>query len=211
MNRSLIPIFPLQLVCYPSEVLNLHIFEPRYKQLITEAEAKDMHFGIPTFLNKNNLEYGTEVKLKEIAKKYPDGKVDIRVEGIRVFKITNLIPRINGRLYSGADVILLENEDNGAQELNLKLVELLVDFQLHLQNKKPIPKNLDFKTYDIAHYVGLSLEQEYEFLKINSELERQEYLINHLELTIPILNEIKALEEKVKMNGHFKNIIPPKI
>ncbi|MEO1628994.1 MAG: LON peptidase substrate-binding domain-containing protein, partial [Bacteroidota bacterium] len=45
------PLFPLKLVVYPGEQLNLHIFEPRYKQLIRECEQNKVTFGIPAFIN----------------------------------------------------------------------------------------------------------------------------------------------------------------
>ena len=209
MSR-LLPLFPLQLVCFPGEVLSLHIFEPRYKQLINEAEANDIEFGIPTFIKKK-IEFGTSVKLQEIAKKYPDGKMDIRIKGLKVFKITNFIPRINGRLYSGGDIDFLQNDMRGDESLNLRILELIRELQSFMKFTKPLPDSIDFMSYDVAHYVGLSLEKEYKFLQILSEIKRQKYIIKHLEKTIPILHEVQALEEKVQMNGHFKNLIPPDI
>src|SRR6266576_3115219 len=47
---NFIPIFPLGIVVYPGEDLNLHIFEPRYKQLINECHAGKKPFGIPTVI-----------------------------------------------------------------------------------------------------------------------------------------------------------------
>ena len=63
----------LQLVAFPTEDLNLHIFEPRYRQMMRECEEQGTTFGIPAYLNKREQEYGTELKLMEIVKRYPDG------------------------------------------------------------------------------------------------------------------------------------------
>ena len=58
-----LPLFPLKLVAFPGEELNLHIFEPRYKQLIRECEQNGTTFGIPTFLDNKVLDFGTEIEL----------------------------------------------------------------------------------------------------------------------------------------------------
>ena len=66
---NFIPIFPLEIVVYPGEQLNLHIFEDRYKQLINECYAEKKSFGIPAVINSNVAEFGTLVKITEIAEK----------------------------------------------------------------------------------------------------------------------------------------------
>ena len=63
---NFIPIFPLELVVYPGEELNLHIFEPRYKELITECFAEAKPFGIPTVLGDTVAETGTMVEITEM-------------------------------------------------------------------------------------------------------------------------------------------------
>ena len=62
---NFIPIFPLNLVVYPGEALNLHIFEPRYKQLINECVANKKPFGIPSVLKDKISEMGTLMRIKE--------------------------------------------------------------------------------------------------------------------------------------------------
>ena len=63
---NFIPIFPLNIVVYPGEGLNLHIFEPRYRQLIKECHEKAKPFGIPAVIEKRLQDYGTVVHVKEI-------------------------------------------------------------------------------------------------------------------------------------------------
>ena len=50
----ILPIFPLRMVVFPKEKVNLHVFEPRYKQLIKECHQKGITFCIP-FYNKNRM------------------------------------------------------------------------------------------------------------------------------------------------------------
>ncbi len=60
--------------------------------------------------------------------------------------------------------------------------------------------------YEVAHHVGLSLEEEYELLNLLDERQRQEYLKRHLAKVIPMLAGMEQLKEKIKLNGHFKNL-----
>jgi hypothetical protein len=61
-------------------------------------------------------------------------------------------------------------------------------------------------SYDVAHHAGLTLEQELELLQLMREDQRQEYLRRHLQSVIPIINEMESLKERVKLNGHFREL-----
>jgi ATP-dependent Lon protease len=67
----------------------------------------------------------------------------------------------------------------------------------------------DYRIFDVAHHVGLSTEQEYQLLATTSEHERQEMVREHLENILPIVLETERLKERVRLNGHFKNLQPP--
>ena len=101
---NFIPIFPLGIVVYPGEELNLHIFEPRYKQLITECYSENKLFGIPSVIDNRMQDYGTLMRIKEISKLHENGEMDIKTEGDQVFRILEVIKEIPGKLYSGAIV-----------------------------------------------------------------------------------------------------------
>ena len=76
--------------------------------------------------------------------------------------------------------------------------------------QKAVPSNTaDFKTYDIAHYVGFTIEQEYEFLCMQTEAERQDFMDDHLTHILPVVREVEFLKQRALLNGHFKNITPP--
>ena len=81
--------------------------------------------------------------------------------------------------------------------------------ELHklLKVTKPFPKKEeDLWSYDVAHHAGLTLEGEYELLSLTNELQRQEYLKRHLSKVLPVVAEMESLKEKIKLNGHFKNL-----
>ena len=78
---NFIPIFPLSVVVYPGEELNLHIFEPRYKQLIKECNEQKKPFGIPTVIESKLQDHGTLVHIIELSKVYDNGEMDIKTQG----------------------------------------------------------------------------------------------------------------------------------
>src|SRR4051812_4886254 len=106
-----VPIFPLDIVVFPGELLNLHIFEPRYKQLINECFADKKPFGIPTVLKNGLSEIGTSVEVLEIVKVYDDGKMDVRTKGLEVFRILEIVKEIPDKLFSGAIVNFPLNDE----------------------------------------------------------------------------------------------------
>lgn len=204
---NFIPIFPLSIVVYPGERLNLHIFEPRYKQLIKECFDGNKPFGIPSVMDEKINEMGTLVQVKEITKEYEDGKMDIKTEGLKVFRMLEMINELPDKLYSGAIVNYPDNNEKGNRALMQGIVKGVKELHKLLRIEKQFSKpEEELWSYDIAHHAGLSLKEEYELLELLHELQRQEYLKRHLTKVIPLLAEMEALKEKVKLNGHFKNL-----
>lgn len=204
---NFIPIFPLGIVVYPGEQLNLHIFEPRYKQLITECFESKKPFGIPTVIDNKMLETGTLVKVTELTTIYEDGKMDVKTEGLEVFTVLELIKELPEKLYSGAIVTYPENIEAGNRALMQTIVAAIRELHKLLKISKDFKKPDDILwSYDVAHHAGLSLAEEYELLQLLHELQRQEYLKRHLKRVIPVIAEMETLKEKVQLNGHFKNL-----
>src|SRR5690606_7488168 len=113
---NFIPIFPLSIVVFPGETVNLHIFEPRYKQLIRECREEKKPFGIPVVLDSRLQEMGTLVEIAELVQEYDNGEMDIRVQGIQVFRSLEIIKTIPDKLFSGAIVNYPHNVDQGNDE-----------------------------------------------------------------------------------------------
>ncbi|MFC2188051.1 LON peptidase substrate-binding domain-containing protein [Fulvivirgaceae bacterium LMO-SS25] len=203
-------LFPPNLVPFPKEKLNLHIFEPRYKQLIGECLDKGLNFGIPSYID-NKIEYGTEVQIAKVEKLYDDGRMDISVEGLRVFKVLSFNPHATEKLYPSGIVSYLHNiEDTSAESQKVFYNALLELFLLmNLEGKVMLHENI--KSFEIAHKMGLTLNQEYELLLIESERERQDYLLAHIRVALPILQQMQRAQEIIKMNGHFRYFNPLKL
>jgi Lon protease-like protein len=204
---NFIPIFPLGIVVYPGESLNLHIFEPRYKQLINECYTQKKTFGIPAVIESRLQDFGTLIRISEITTIHDNGEMDIKTNGEKVFRILEVIKEVPEKLYSGAIVTYPDNKEIGNPEVMRKLMNSIRELHRMLNVQKDFAKrDEELKVYDVAHHIGLSLEEEYEILNLFDERQRQEYLKRHLAKVIPMVGKMEQLKEKIKLNGHFKNL-----
>jgi Lon protease-like protein len=218
---NFIPIFPLGIVVYPGEDLNLHIFEPRYKQLISECHALKKPFGIPAVIENKVQEYGSVIEITELSEVHDNGEMparlshsggDIKTKGVKVFRILEIVQDVPDKLYGGAIVSYPDNYEKGNPELMAKLMNQIRELHRLLKINKEFKKeDLEMTCYDVAHHIGLSLEEEYELLILFDERQRQEYLKRHLTKVISMLTGMEQLtlqqvQGKIKGNGHFKNL-----
>ncbi|MFD2037050.1 LON peptidase substrate-binding domain-containing protein [Belliella marina] len=202
MINETLPIFPLKLVVFPDERLNLHIFEPRYKQLLADIQKGDGRFGISVYLDKL-MPYGSEVVLEEVSKVYEDGRLDIKTKVLRVYELVKFENPLMGREYAGGEVVFFENDNvlpnNVYSEFMVYLKEF---FRLIGEPVKVLPLLVNSFTW--THKIGLTLEEEYQLLVLRKEVQRVQFLINHLTKVIPILREVERAKQRIQMNGHFK-------
>lgn len=206
--KGFVRLFPLNWVIFPGEMTNLHIFEPRYRQLIAECGETDEPFGVPVFL-EGLKSYGTLLRLEKIRKKYPDGRMDISAIGLEPFEILHFEPKVEGKLYPGGKIntISLTYSYNEREALELQvLIEKFFDLiGMRPESGNPEKENLSFT---FGHKLGLSQEKELEMLLIPDESSRQQFLIEHLDRVIQTLEQAEVAKKRIKLNGHFKNFDP---
>jgi Lon protease-like protein len=202
-----LPFFPLNLVVYPDETLNLHIFEDRYRQLIHECLNDGRTFGIPTYLEDRLPGFGTEVGTIRLHKQHENGTMDISARGIRVFRIKTFENPTPGKPYAGGDVSYLPEDTNLIRPLPL-LIQLLNQLYTLLTIAADYEETRPPFSFQVAHKVGLSLADQYELLTMQQESERQQFLIRHLQKVLPIVSEMEQTKSRIRMNGHFRNLDP---
>jgi Lon protease-like protein len=204
---NLIPIFPLGIVVYPGEELNLHIFEERYKQLINDCFTNKKPFGIPAMLGSAVAELGTMLEVIEIVKLYDDGKMDVKTKGVKVFRVLEIIRDLPEKMYDGAIVTYPENDERQRMKLQQQVLADVRSLHDMIHVKKDFKKADDELTsYDLAHHAGLNLNEEYELLSLMREDQRLEYLKRHLAKILPVVSGMEGLKEKIQLNGHFKEL-----
>ncbi len=205
-----IALFPLNIVAFPGEAVNLHIFEPRYKSLINDCLDKGVSFGIPSYV-LNKIDLGTEVEIVEVTKKYDDGRMDIKTQALKPFRVWDFWNPWENHEYAGGKIDYIEVEE---EELN---TSLLYEFKESVSRlfgwlgEVDVPDISTVESvYDIGHKIGLKPEEEYKLLEITNENKRLQFAISHLEKLIPALERAHDAQERIRQNGHFKHLDPLK-
>lgn len=162
----------------------------------------------PPIINDKLNEMGTLMMITEIVNTSENGEMDIKTEGVNIFRILEIIKKVPDKLYSGAIVNYPENiTEMPNSELMQRVLNALRQLHRLLKIEKDFKKaDEQISAYDIGHHSGLSLEEEYELLTLLREDQRQEYLKRHLARVLPVIAEMETLKKRVKLNGHFKNL-----
>lgn len=209
MSDTLTGMFPLGMVAFPGETVNLHIFELRYRQLVNEAVEEQKPFGILPYVNDNVYSHGTLVEVREVSQKYEDGRMDISVQGLGVFKQTHFLNPMPGRLYAAAETTLLLTDEAQNDEYVQRINELLEEFGPLFNAKIAIDTDSSvLPSWQVGHKVGFSLADEAALLRIQQETVREAVIIKHLENIIPMIKGMERTRERISMNGHFRRFDP---
>ncbi len=207
MNYSLAQ-FPLQIVVFPGERIPLHIFEPRYRELISDCENHGIPFGITPLIDGNLMEVGTSMQLRSIKKRYPDGRLDVIVEATHTYEIHQFYTQSDTRSYGSAEVADLAWESSDDALLNLEIRRLMEElYQVMRIPREKIPSR--FHLYQVVHKIGLSLMEEYEILAITDTFQRQTKIRDRLEVLLPQVRKLEEIRKRIEMNGDTRLIIPP--
>lgn len=203
-QKNVLPIFPLEMVVFPEERVKLHIFEPRYKQLIGECRDSNRTFGIPGYFDGKLAECGTEMELLEISRTYADKRLDIIVRGMRVFRLVKHVKSIPGKLYAGAHVTFLENDGRYQPVQRTKLIQRFKEFHEVLDSGHI---RTDFSaanlSFHLGHEVGLTLKQKVSLLDREREKDRLEFLLRHLKRMIATIQAAEETKGRIRRNGKY--------
>jgi Lon protease-like protein len=201
---ALIPLFPLDVVLFPGIPLPLHIFEPRYKEMIGECLAQDRIFGIVCAVEQNLSEIGCTAEIVTVVKEYDDGRLDIVTEGRQRFEVVHVNQE---RAFLRAEVVIIDdtpgttpNEEDTARAVQLHS-ELLALAGATQDLSAADPSMLSFY---LAGSLPLDLDFKQKLLSLRSEPERISLLISYLETVIPNLHRAARARTKAGGNGHVR-------
>ncbi len=188
-----IPMFPLAILPLPGELVPLHIFEPRYRQLLQDAEILDIHFGVYFSHDINQQKIGSLMKLESIIKRYPGGETDIIVKCEDIFSMDLLLRTYKTKMYPGGNVRLWK------LVLDTFPGPKLYDLFLYYLKLRNIGQHLTvFNLFQIANELNLETADRYRFLTIPGD-KREAFLLNRVKFQILLLER----EEKSKDNFHL--------
>jgi Lon protease-like protein len=200
---ALLPLFPLDVVLFPGIPLPLHIFEPRYKEMIGECLAERRTFGVVRAIEQGLADVGCTAEIITVVKEYPDGRLDLVSEGRKRFELL----RVNEeRSFLQAEVLMINDEPGDPPPEDTSRA-----VQLHSELLGIAGATQDLSAADpsaLSFYLAGSLPLDLDFkqklLALRSEPERLSLLISYLETIIPNLRRAATAREKAGGNGHVR-------
>ncbi|MCB9194808.1 MAG: LON peptidase substrate-binding domain-containing protein [Flavobacteriales bacterium] len=192
-NYEDIGLFPLRLFLLPGEQTTLHIYEPRYLQLITECFAEYKLFGIPYQTKTSLSEYGSMVSVVQILKKYDNGELDILVECTQNFKINQFQGKSENKLYPAGSVSVINEQENMP---SADLMDSMKGYLETLLDKSVTDELHEFFSFKkIIKSLNLNDEEKFKFLNFTNE-RRDQFLKGKAKfLTLLIEQEKKVVDQ----------------
>ena len=210
MTAQRIPLFPLGLVLLPGMTLQLHIFEERYKLMMSECLSGETPFGIVQFDGKQIHSVWCMARITEVLHRYEDGRMDIMTRGGQRFFVKELIEE---KPYTEARVVFFDDEDvveaADAADAMAAVRAMLKELEESGFLSNPIdaaalsdPKALSFA---IAALDGFTHEERQRFVEMTSSMERLKKSVEALARIVERIQLTQQIEKIIGGNGH-----PPK-
>jgi len=197
----LLPLFPLEAVLFPDTPMPLHIFEPRYKEMISECLADKGQFGVVRSKENAMAEVGCTAEIVAVTKKYDDGRMDIVAEGRQRFRVMDVK---RDRAFLQAEVDFFEDElDSAPPEQVSRALTLHGEIMRLMGAEAGVPDSDHPQlSFELAGALPLDLDFKQTLLGLRSESERVLGLIEYYEAVLPNLRRAVKARQKAGGNGH---------
>ncbi len=210
MTAKRIPLFPLGLVLLPGMPLQLHIFEERYKLMMSECLSADTPFGIVQFDGKQIHSVGCMARIAEVLHRYEDGRMDILTRGGQRFFVKELIEE---KPYTEARVVFFDDEDAVAAADAADAMDAVRALLKELEESGFLPDPIDAAalsdpktlSFAIAALEGFTHEEQQRFVEMTSSMERLKKSVESLARIVERIQLTQKIEKIIGGNGH-----PPK-
>ena len=197
------PLFPLQLVVLPTELVPLHIFEERYRQMIEDCLASDSEFGIVWMADEGLREYGCACRVERVTERFDDGRLNLLARGTRPVRI---LERERDLAYPAGFVAFPEDLREPSQEAPLalargvyaKLVQTATERELSEAELAPL------SAYAMAATVDFGLESKQTLLELRSEQARLELVTRLFRAALKRLDFVDRAQARARSNGKVR-------
>lgn len=199
---ALLPLFPLDVVLLPGAILPLHIFEPRYKEMISECLSEQRHFGIVRAKEGGVAEIGCTAEIVTVTKKYDDGRIDIVTEGRERFEVLQVN---QDRSFLQAEVLYLQDEPGAADAEQIDRAmnlhgEIMKLAGAEAESATEVDKQA--LSFHLAASLPLDPDLKQALLGMKSEPERLGAVISFFEALLPNMRRTVHARRKAGGNGH---------
>jgi Lon protease-like protein len=197
----LLPLFPLDLVLLPGTPLPLHIFEPRYKEMIGECLENKTLFGVVRAQETDLADIGCTAEIVAVTKTYDDGRMDIVTQGRERFELLEIN---QDRSFLRGEILLVTDDPDQAPPAEIQRALELHKQILTLANaEQDLPPDDETPlSYHLAGSLPLDLDFKQKLLATRSESERIQTVIGYFETILPNLRRAIQIRKKAGGNGH---------
>jgi len=199
---ALLPLFPLDVVLLPGTPLPLHVFEPRYKEMIGECLERNEVFGVVRTKEGGVAEIGCTAEIMTVTKKYDDGRMDIVTVGRDRFEVLQVN---QDRSFLQAEVLYLRDEPGAASPEEISQAMKLHTEIMTLAGAQPADASEIDKqqlSFHLAGSLPLDLDFKQALLGMKSEPERLQAIISFFETLLPSMRRTVHVRRKAGGNGH---------
>ncbi len=211
MSEQLLPLFPLQAVMFPGARLPLHIFEDRYRDLVNECLREEKEFGMTLAVGGDVASVGCTAAVSSVLKRYPDGRMDIVVEGRRRFRVHGHDVGPVGYLVGRVEYLPSDPQevDRRLADETIRLYNDLVTLVYKERVDRVQEGSSDSQlSFFLAQKAGLDLPQRQQLLETESENERLKILHQYLTVVLPRLTRASEVERVIRSDGYLQSEDP---
>jgi Lon protease-like protein len=201
-------LFPLPIVLVPTERVPLHIFEPRYKELIDECIELGEEFGLVLATGDGAVhEIGTRARVAQVAEVLDDGSMNIVVEGGERFRLLDLT---SGRTFTTGLVEPVHDDDEPALGTDAeRALEIFTELAEVSASDVEIPDPLSpLFDFELAARVDFAVQAKQDLLSMTSPRARMTALIKLLENALEAVKLELTLRERAGRNGKVAPLDP---
>jgi Lon protease-like protein len=201
-------LFPLPIVLVPTERIPLHIFEPRYRELIDECIEEGEEFGLVLATGDGAVhEIGTRARVAQVAEVLDDGSMNIIVEGGERFRLLELT---SGRSFTTGIVEPVLDDDDPATSADLdRALEIFSELAEASDSDVDVPDPMSpLLDFELAARVAFAVEAKQELLAMTSPRARMAALVGLLEVALEAIRLELTLRERASQNGKVAPLDP---
>lgn len=212
-----LPLFPLPVVLFPGVPLPLHIFEPRYRQMLEDISSGNRLFGLSYFDSSASDKevppaghIGCVAEVSEV-QSLPDGRSNVLSIGLIRYHVERYIER--GDPYLVAEVSFFEDEEEEDETVSERTREVADNFtriaravRILNDERATLPDISDTEPQRLSFLVAAAMEIDaevkQEMLELRSTSERLRRLRDMLIRAVGGYEERARVHELAKGNGH---------
>ena len=200
------PLFPLELVALPAELVPLHIFEERYKAMVEHCLEEESEFGIVWLSDDGLRPVGCACEIAEVLERLDDGRINLVARGTRAFRIES---RQDDLPYPAATVEFLEDrpedpDEEVAETARRAYAELVEEATTRELSAEELD---EMSAYDMAATVEFGLDAKQGLLDLRSENARMQLVTRLMRAALRRLAYVEKAQVRARSNGKVQ--FPP--